>query len=255
METGEIIAKANETVQDIYEKMGRIESCEAALKALDGAEVYIGKNRTEILDLHSALNDDQIADIMAYIHTTIKTQIEKAAGELNMLCSYSKEKDIANINSLQEQIEALPVCVDTGRSVPEQPCDDTPEKQGKLEKLTMELFGDKNTGETGKAEAAAHETATQDIHESVEISEDLEAAAQKSPKACKSTLPPDEEEKLLRRLYVTEGRTVKEIADLMGLTKSNIYDRIRKYGLRNKKYDRDWDGYTLEREESRRNGK
>lgn len=108
METGEIIAKANETVQDIYEKMGMIESCEAALKALDGAEVYIGKNRTEILDLHSALNDDQIADIMAYIHTTIKTQIEKAAGELNMLCSYPREKDIANINSLQEQIEALP---------------------------------------------------------------------------------------------------------------------------------------------------
>lgn len=226
METGEIIARANEAVQEIYGKMGRIESCEAALKALDGAEVYIGKNRTEILDLHSALNDDQIADIMAYIHTTIKTQIEKAAGELNMLCSYSKEKDIVNINSLQERIEALPVSVDTGRSVPEQPCDDTPEKQGKLEKLTMELFGDKNTGETGKAEAAA----------------------QKSPKACKSTFPPDEEEKLLRRLYVTEGRTVKEIADMMGLTKSNIYDRIRKYGLRNKKYDRDWDGYTLESE-------
>ena len=112
----------------------------------------------------------------------------------------------------------------------------------------MELFGDKNTGETGKAEAAAHETATQDIHEGVEISEDLEAAAQKSPKACKSTLPPEEEEKLLRRLYVTEGRTVKEISGLMGLTKSNIYDRIRKYGLKNKKYDRDWDGYALESE-------
>lgn len=241
METGEIIARANEAVQEIYGKMGRIESCEAALKALDGAEVYIGKNRTEILDLHSALNDDQIADIMAYIHTTIKTQIEKAAGELNMLCSYSNEKDAADINSLQERSEA-------GRSVPEQPCDDTPEKQGKLEKLTMELFGDKNTGETGKAEAAAHETATQDIHEGVEISEDLEAAAQKSPKACKSTLPPEEEEKLLRRLYVTEGRTVKEISGLMGLTKSNIYDRIRKYGLKNKKYDRDWDGYALESE-------
>lgn len=248
METGEIIARANEAVQEIYGKMGRIESCEAALKALDGAEVYIGKNRTEILDLHSALNDDQIADIMAYIHTTIKTQIEKAAGELNMLCSYPREKDIANINSLHGQIELQTVCVDAGRSVPEQPCDDTLEKQGKLEKLTMELFGDKNTGETGKAEAAAHETVTQESHEGVEISEGLEAAAQKSPKACKSTLPPEEEEKLLRRLYVTEGRTVKEIADLMGLTKSNIYDRIRKYGLRNKKYDRDWDGYALESE-------
>lgn len=246
METGEIIARANEAVQEIYGKMGRIESCEAALKALDGAEVYIGKNKTEILDLHSALNDDQIADIMAYIHTTIKTQIEKEAGELNMLCSYSKEKEAADINSLQEQIESLPVCVDAGRSVQEQPCDDTPEKQRKLEKLTMELFGDKNTGETVKAEAAAPETDTQDIHEGVEISEDLEAAAQKSPKACKSTLPPDEEEKLLRRLYVTEGRTVKEIADIMGLTKANIYDRIKKYGLRNKRYDREWDGFAFE---------
>lgn len=247
METSEIIARANEAVQEIYEKMGRIESCEAALKALDGAEVYIGKNKTEILDLHSALNDDQIADIMAYIHTTIKTQIEKAAGELDMLCN-SKEKDIANINSLQEQIESQTFYVDTGKSVLEQPCDDTPEKQRKLEKLTRELFGDKDTGKTGKAEAAAHETVTQDIHEGVKISEDLEAAAQKSPKACKSTLPPEEEEKLLRRLYVTEGKTVKEIADMMGLTKSNIYDRIRKYGLRNKKYDRDWDGYALESE-------
>ena len=248
METGEIIARANEAVQEIYGKMGRIESCEAALKALDGAEVYIGKNKTEILDLHSALNDDQIADIMAYIHTTIKTQIETAAGELNMLCSYSKDKEAADINSVHEQIEAMPICVDAGRSVPEQPCDATPEKQRKLEKLTMELFGDKDTGKTEKAEAAAHETVTQESHEGVEISEDLETAAQKSPKACKSTLPPDEEEKLLRRLYVTEGRTVKEIADMMGLTKSNIYDRIRKYGLRNKKYDRDWDGYTLESE-------
>lgn len=248
METGEIIARANEAVQEIYGKMGRIESCEAALKALDGAEVYIGKNKTEILDLHSALNDDQIADIMVNIHTVIMVAAIKAADELNKLCSYSNEKDAADINSLQERSEALPVCVDAGRSVPEQPCDDTPEKQGKLEKLTMELFGDKNTGETGKAEAAAHETVTQESHEGVEISEDLEAAAQKSPKACKSTLPPEEEEKLLRRLYVTEGRTVKEIAGLMGLTKSNIYDRIRKYGLRNKKYDRDWDGYALESE-------
>lgn len=235
METNEIIARANEAVQEIYEKMGRIESCEAALKALDGAEVYIGRDKNEILDLHAALNDDQIADIMTNIHTVIKAQIDKAADELNMLCSYPKEKEAADINSLQEQIESQTVCVDADRSVPEQSCDDTLEKQRKLEKLTMELFGDRDTGKTEKAEAAAPETATQDIHEGVEISEDLEAAAQKSPKACKSTLPPEEEEKLLRRLYVTEGRTVKEIADMMGLTKSNIYDRIRKYGLRNKK--------------------
>lgn len=45
---------------------------------------------------------------------------------------------------------------------------------------------------------------------------------------------------------MTEGKTVKEIADIMGLSKSNIYDRIKKYGLRNKRYDREWDGYVLE---------
>ena len=43
-----------------------------------------------------------------------------------------------------------------------------------------------------------------------------------------------------------ESRTVKEIADIMGLTKSNIYDRIKKYGLRNKRYDGEWDGFTYE---------
>ena len=86
METNEIIARANEAVQEIYEKMGRIESCEAALKALDGAEVYIGRDKNEILDLHAALNDDQIADIMTNIHTVIKAQIDKAADELSIMC-------------------------------------------------------------------------------------------------------------------------------------------------------------------------
>nr|DAH23269.1 MAG TPA: hypothetical protein [Caudoviricetes sp.] len=32
----------------------------------------------------------------------------------------------------------------------------------------------------------------------------------------------------------------------MGLTKANIYDRIKKYGLRNKRYDREWDGFDSE---------
>ena len=71
--------------------------------------------------------------------------------------------------------------------------------------------------------------------------------APKSPKASKSTLPPDEEEQLLRKLYVKEQKTVKEIADIMGLTKANIYDRIKKYGLRNAKYDRLMDSYDKER--------
>lgn len=84
METNEIIARANEAVQEIYEKMGRIESCEAALKALDGAEVYIGRDKNEILDLHAALNDDQIADIITNIHTVIKAQIDKAADEYHV---------------------------------------------------------------------------------------------------------------------------------------------------------------------------
>lgn len=41
METTEIIEKAKETVNGIYEKIGRIDSCQATLKVLDGADVLI----------------------------------------------------------------------------------------------------------------------------------------------------------------------------------------------------------------------
>lgn len=244
METNEIIARANEAVQEIYEKMGRIESCEAALKALDGAEVYIGRDKNEILDLHAALNDDQIADIMTNIHTVIKTQIDKAADELSIMCGKDarqqhepeqcKTEQHEQENRVLEQCE--PEKQEIEQNVPEQNkpeqrkaennenekqpesgCTGQPEKQG-LESLTLELFGDKSA----------------------------KKLKEKAGKPSKSTLSPDEEEKLLRELYVDESRTVKEIADIMGLTKSNIYDRIKKYGLRNKRYDGEWEGFAYE---------
>lgn len=215
METGEIIARANEAVKQIYEKMGKIESCEAALKTLDGAEIYIGKNKTEILDLHAALNDDQIADIMMYIHTTIRAQIDRAAGELNGICNRPKTESAPESESITAVSE-----------------DDNNEKIKRLEK---ELFGDKEN-KTGNAAAAAEAGGISSPPDEVP----------KGPKASKSTLPPDEEEKLLRKLYMTENKTVKEIADIMGLTKANIYDRIKKYGLRNKRYEREWDGFASE---------
>lgn len=211
METSEIIARANETVQEIYGKMGHIESCEAALKALEGADVFIGRGKDELLDLHSALDDDRIADIMTYIHTVVKNCMDTETAELNAMCS-------------------KPTVITA-------PSNDVPDMANGCESEQELLSG---TGDTDKVaneltdnEAAAHEVtvATQDV---------------KGSKASKSTLPPDEEEKLLRRLYVTEGKTVKEIADIMGLTKANIYDRIKKYGLRNKRYDREWDGFVSE---------
>ena len=211
METSEIIARANETVQEIYGKMGHIESCEAALKALDGADVFIGRGKDELLDLHSALDDERIVDIMAYIHTVVKKCMDTETAELNAMCS-------------------KPTVITA-------PSDATPNMDNKCapEQETLSEAGgtDKAANELTDNEATAHEVtvATQEV---------------KGPKASKSTLPPDEEEKLLRRLYVTEGKTVKEIADIMGLTKANIYDRIKKYGLRNKRYDREWDGFASE---------
>lgn len=207
METNEIIEKAKETVNGIYEKIGRIDSCQATLKALDGADVLIGHG-SDVSDLHSALSDDQIADVMLTIHNLVKGNIDEAADELDRICG-SRIPDITNdiANAITEIPEAVP-----------EETTWNPELTEELQDTATEII-DKAAGET---------------------------EAPKSPKASKSTLPPDEEEKLLRQLYVKEEKTVKQIADIMGLTKANIYDRIKKYGLRNAKYDREWDEYVSE---------
>ncbi len=201
VETSEIIARANEAVQEIYKKMGRIESCEAVLKALDGADVFIGRSKDEILDLHSALNEEQIADIMIYIHTVVKGCVDKEAAELSSMC-------------------------------------------GKQDNPSDTLCEDEAVSDSG----TTSELSEDGVKPVADTDDEIAAPAPevKGAKASKSTLPPDEEEKLLRRLYVIEGKTVKEIADIMGLTKANIYDRIKKYGLRNKRYDREWDGFASE---------
>lgn len=215
METTEIIEKAKETVNGIYEKIGRIDSCQATLKALDGADVLIGHG-SDVSDLHSALSDDQIADVMLTIHNLVKGNIDGAAGELDRICGIripDETGDIANVitDDISDAITEIP------EAVPEEATPDTG--------ITEEL---------------------QDITTDIIDKAAVETEPPKSPKASKSTLPPDEEEKLLRQLYVKEQKTVKQIADIMGLTKSNIYDRLKKYGLRNAKYDRDWDGYVSE---------
>lgn len=216
METSEIIARANEAVQEIYEKMGRIESCEKALKALDGAEVYIGKSKTDIFDLHAALSDEQIAGIMTSIHTVIRTQIDKAADELNMICKKDEMRQSGSGH------------------------------QGTLESLTLELFGSKAAKEL--KDKAAVQNAAADVKVCTEQTtpnpeKDSGKESMQNVKTDKKAFTSDEE-KLLRKLYVDESKTVKEIAEIMGLTKSTVYSRIHKYGLRNKRYDGEWDGYA-----------
>lgn len=210
METPEIIERAKDTVNLIYSKMGRIEQCEAALKALDGADILIRHGNDDISDLHNALSDDQIAEVMLKIHTLVKGNIEESTAELDRICG--------------------------GGSVPAG--EETQEPGG-------ELVPDNSAAASDSGKDAAEASAPA-IADTVSNETESESEPAKSPKASKSTLPPDEEEKLLRRLYVIEQRTIKQIAEEMGLTKSNVYDRIRKYGLRNEKYDADWKGFSSE---------
>lgn len=210
METLGIIERAKDTVNVIYSKMGRIEQCEAALKALDGADILIRHGNDDISDLHNALSDDQIAEVMLTIHTLVRGNIDESAAELDRICG--------------------------GGSVPAG--DETPE-------LGSDLTPDNSVAASDSGENTAEASAPV-ITETLSDETESMSEPAKISKSSKSTLPPDEEEKLLRRLYVTEQRTVKQIAEEMGLTKSNVYDRIRKYGLRNEKYDADWKGFSSE---------
>ena len=235
METTEIIEKAKETVNGIYEKIGRIDSCQATLKVLDGADVLIGHG-SDVSDLHSALSDDQIAEVMVTIHNLVKGNIDEAAGELDRICG-SRIPDETNVitNAIADVSAAVPEGTTPDSDITEEPQD-----------ITTDIT-DTAAGET---EPVNVRNDTEPVQNETEITQNEPDYARneppKSPKASKSTLPPDEEEKLLRQLYVKEQKTVKQIADIMGLTKSNIYDRLKKYGLRNARYDRDWDGYVSE---------
>lgn len=210
IETPGIIERAKDTVNVIYSKMGRIEQCEAALKALDGADILIRHGNDDISDLHNALSDDQIAEVMLTIHTLVRGNIDDSAAELDRICGGGS--------------------VLAGEEAPEP---------------GSEIVPDNSVAASDSGENAAEASAPV-INETVSAETESESEPAKISKSSKSTLPPDEEEKLLRRLYVTEQRTVKQIAEEMGLTKSNVYDRIRKYGLRNEKYDADWKGFSSE---------
>lgn len=236
MGTTEIIEKAKETVNGIYEKIGRIDSCQATLKALDGADVLIGHDG-EISDLHQALSDDQIAEVMVTIHNLVKGNIDEAAGELGRICDIripDARKVMANpITENPAAVLESEAVKNAQEAVPEQVTLDS-DIIDKAVKMLLE----------------PRENDTESAHNDTEIPlNEPQCPKNETPKpskASKSTLPPDEEEKLLRQLYVKEQKTVKQIADIMGLTKANIYDRIKKYGLRNARYDRDWDGYVSE---------
>ena len=236
METTEIIEKAKETVNGIYEKIGRIDSCQATLKTLDGADVLIGHG-SDVSDLHSALSDDQIAEVMLTIHKLVKGNINEAAGELHRICGISMSDET---NVITNAITEIPAAVLQEGTTPDHGITE------ELRDITTDII-DKAAGETEPENA---QNDTEPVQNETEIPQNEPEYPKneppKSSKASKSTLPPDEEEKLLRQLYVKEQKTVKQIADIMGLTKSNIYDRLKKYGLRNAKYDRDWDGYVSE---------
>lgn len=234
METTEIIEKAKETVNGIYEKIGRIDSCQAALKALDGADVLIGHG-SEISDLHQSLSDDQIAEVMLTIHNLVKGNIDEAAGELHRICGIRMQDAANGIADAPAAVqEKVTLDTDTADKAAGQNVTET-------DKNAIEI--DKDVTETGENDAESARNETESPQNEPEWTE---SEPPKSPKASKSTLPPDEEEKLLRQLYAKEQKTVKQIADIMGLTKANIYDRIRKYGLRNARYDHDWDEYASE---------
>lgn len=54
-------------------------------------------------------------------------------------------------------------------------------------------------------------------------------------KVSKSGMTDEDEKALLEKLYLQQGMSVKEIAQKMKLTDQNVRDRIKKYGLRDKK--------------------
>jgi len=63
-----------------------------------------------------------------------------------------------------------------------------------------------------------------------ETKEKKEDSGKKGNKS-KSVLNDEEEEKLIRKLYCEEKLPVSRIAEQMGLTPTNVYDRMKKYNI------------------------
>lgn len=70
-------------------------------------------------------------------------------------------------------------------------------------------------------------------------------------KRSKSVMSREEEEKMIRELYEEKNLAVSEIAEKMGLTVTNIYDRMKKYNIpvKNKKQKKMQDREEIRKEE------
>lgn len=70
-------------------------------------------------------------------------------------------------------------------------------------------------------------------------------------KRSKSVMSREEEEKMIRELYEEKNLAVSEIAEKMGLTATNIYDRMKRYNIpvKNKKQKKMQDREEIRKEE------
>lgn len=70
-------------------------------------------------------------------------------------------------------------------------------------------------------------------------------------KRSKSVMSREEEEKMIRELYEEKNLAVSEIAEKMGLTATNIYDRMKRYNIpvKNKKQKKMQDREKIRKEE------
>lgn len=70
-------------------------------------------------------------------------------------------------------------------------------------------------------------------------------------KRSKSVMSSEEEEKMIRELYEEKNLAVSEIAEKMGLTATNIYDRMKRYNIpvKNKKQKKMQDREEIRKEE------
>ena len=70
-------------------------------------------------------------------------------------------------------------------------------------------------------------------------------------KRSKSVMSREEEEKMIRELYEEKNLAVSEVAEKMGLTATNIYDRMKRYNIpvKNKKQKKMQDREEIRKEE------
>lgn len=73
-----IVSSANEIVNQIYEKIGEIDSCKAVIKNLETAEVVL-QMPDGIAELRPALDDEQMKDTKMFLEIMLRGRIKCAA--------------------------------------------------------------------------------------------------------------------------------------------------------------------------------